>query len=92
MGPELRHPERAVALQSGGEGEAFARRVENLLKRTARDTLVERTEVHRAALNQKPVKVSIGDRIDGGRVAAITDSELRYQKGGRMLVLEMPQG
>ena len=25
------------------------------------DTLVERTEVHRAALNQKPVKVSIGD-------------------------------
>ncbi len=48
-------------ITSGGEGEAFARRVENLLKRTARDTLVERTEVHRAALNQKPVKVSIGD-------------------------------
>ena len=46
---------------SGGEGEAFSRRVENLLKRTARDTLVERTEAHRAALGQKPVKVSIGD-------------------------------
>lgn len=42
--------------------------------------------------NGRYVKVSIGDRIDGGRVAAITDSELRYQKGGRMLVLEMPQG
>ncbi|OYU19741.1 MAG: hypothetical protein CFE34_03760 [Rhodobacteraceae bacterium PARR1] len=42
--------------------------------------------------NGRYVKVSIGDRIDGGRVAAITESELRYQKGGRMLVLEMPQG
>ncbi len=49
------------AILSGGEGEAFARRVENLLKRTARDTLVERTEVHRATLGQKPVRVSIGD-------------------------------
>jgi predicted metal-dependent hydrolase len=48
-------------IASGGEGEAFARRVENLLKRTARDTLVARTEVHRATLGQKPVKVSIGD-------------------------------
>lgn len=48
-------------IASGGEGEAFARRVENLLKRVARETLVERTEVHRAALGQKPVKVSIGD-------------------------------
>ena len=46
---------------SGGEGEAFARRVENLLKRLARDTLGERTEVHRTALGQKPVTVSIGD-------------------------------
>jgi hypothetical protein len=42
--------------------------------------------------NGRYVKVSIGDRIDGGRVAAITESELRYQKGGRMVVLEMPQG
>ena len=42
--------------------------------------------------NGRYVKVAVGDRIDGGRVAAITDSELRYQKGGRMLVLEMPQG
>lgn len=48
-------------IASGGEGEAFARRVENLLKRTARDALTARTEVHRAALGQKPVRVSIGD-------------------------------
>jgi hypothetical protein len=37
-------------------------------------------------------KVEVGDRLDGGRVAAITASELRYEKGGRMLVLEMPRG
>lgn len=48
-------------IASGGEGEAFARRVESLLKRLAREVLVERTEVHRAALGQKPVRVSIGD-------------------------------
>lgn len=35
-------------------------------------------------------KVKVGDRVDGGTVAAITDSELRYQKGSRMLALEMP--
>lgn len=57
----LTHDADGPVITSGGEGEAFARRVENLLKRTARDTLVKRTEVHRAALNQKPVKVSIGD-------------------------------
>lgn len=50
-----------AVIASGGEGEAFARRVENLLKRLARDTLIARTEVHRAALGQKPVRVSIGD-------------------------------
>jgi len=37
-------------------------------------------------------KVKVGDRIDGGRVAAISDSELRYVKGGRTLVLKMPRG
>jgi len=36
-------------------------------------------------------KVEIGDRVDGGTVAAITASELRYQKGGRMLSLTMPR-
>ena len=36
-------------------------------------------------------KVKVGDRLDGGTVAAITDTELRYQKGGRMLALKMPR-
>ncbi|MEL6450793.1 MAG: hypothetical protein AAFQ19_06000 [Pseudomonadota bacterium] len=37
-------------------------------------------------------KVQVGDRFDGGRVSAIGDSELRYQKGNRNVVLKMPKG
>lgn len=37
-------------------------------------------------------KVKVGDRIDGGRVAAISTSELRYVKNNRSVVLKMPQG
>ena len=37
-------------------------------------------------------KVEVGDRLDGGRVSAIGDSELRYTKGGRNVVLKMPRG
>jgi hypothetical protein len=38
-------------------------------------------------------KVKVGDTIDGGgRVAAITNSEVRYQKGGRLIALQMPKG
>lgn len=37
-------------------------------------------------------KVEVGDRIDGGRVSAIGDGELRYTKGGRSVVLKMPRG
>jgi hypothetical protein len=37
-------------------------------------------------------KVEVGDRLDGGRVSAIGDSELRYNKGGRNVVLKMPRG
>ncbi|MBY6092783.1 hypothetical protein [Maritimibacter alkaliphilus] len=35
-------------------------------------------------------KVQVGDSIDGGRVAAIGDSELRYVKRGRDVILRMP--
>lgn len=37
-------------------------------------------------------KVQVGDTIDGGRISAIGDSELRYRKGGRNLVLKIPSG
>lgn len=35
-------------------------------------------------------KVQVGDRLDGGRVAAISDGALRYTKGNRTVTLEMP--
>ncbi|MCX7566387.1 hypothetical protein OS189_08535 [Sulfitobacter sp. F26169L] len=40
--------------------------------------------------NGRYQKVRVGDRIDGGRVSAISNSELRYSKGGRNVVLKMP--
>lgn len=36
--------------------------------------------------------VKVGDRIDGGTVVAIGDSQLRYQKRGNNTTLEMPGG
>ena len=41
--------------------------------------------------NGRYKKVEVGDRLDGGRVAAIGDSELRYVKSGRNMVLKMPR-
>ncbi|MFB9151577.1 hypothetical protein [Roseovarius ramblicola] len=37
-------------------------------------------------------KVEVGDRIDGGHVSAIGDTELRYTKSGRNVVLRLPRG
>ncbi|MCB1362608.1 MAG: hypothetical protein KDK02_00700 [Rhodobacteraceae bacterium] len=37
-------------------------------------------------------KVKVGDHVDGGRIVAIGESELRYQKGGRNMTLKMPKG
>ena len=42
--------------------------------------------------NGRYKKVKIGDSVDGGRVVAIGDSELRYQKGGRNHTLTIPSG
>ena len=36
-------------------------------------------------------KVEVGDSLDGGRVAAIGERELRYIKSGRNLTLKMPR-
>ncbi len=35
------------------------------------------------------VKVEVGDRLDGGKVAAIGDTQLTYVKNGRSIVLKM---
>lgn len=54
------------------------------------------TPANRRALVRLPSgrykKVKVGDRVDGGRVVAIGDSELRYQKGGRNMTLKIPSG
>jgi type IV pilus biogenesis protein PilP len=42
--------------------------------------------------NGKFVKLKVGDRVDGGKVAAIGTAELRYVKSGRNVVLTMPKG
>ncbi|HWE47124.1 MAG TPA: SprT family zinc-dependent metalloprotease [Caulobacteraceae bacterium] len=46
---------------SGGEGAAYARRIERLLRSEASKALSERTEAHAMALGLKVPKVSIGD-------------------------------
>ncbi|MEM9349819.1 MAG: hypothetical protein AAGA47_06125 [Pseudomonadota bacterium] len=54
------------------------------------------TPSNRSALvrlaNGRFVKVQVGDRMDGGRVAAISESAIRYVKGGRNITLEIPTG
>lgn len=50
-----------VLLRAGGEGEAFARRVVNALKRRARMALAARTEAHCRALGLPLPKLSITD-------------------------------
>ncbi|MGY3436506.1 MULTISPECIES: hypothetical protein [unclassified Marinovum] len=42
--------------------------------------------------NGRYKKVKVGDRIDGGRVSAISDGQLSYVKSGRNVVLRMPRG
>ena len=42
--------------------------------------------------NGKRQMVSVGDKLDGGKVAAIGDGELRYVKGGQNVVLKLPKG
>ena len=50
-----------MVIRSGGEGEAYARRIENLLKRMARERLAHHTGIHAATLGLKAPKVGIGD-------------------------------
>lgn len=42
--------------------------------------------------NGRIKRVEVGDKVEGGVVAAITADELRYQKGGRIYALKIPSG
>ena len=43
------------------------------------------------AANGRTSTVQVGDRVDGGRITAISETEVRYTKGSRNLVLAMPK-
>ncbi len=53
------------------------------------------TDSRRSALirqsNGRYKKVKVGDKIDGGTIKAITETEVRYQKGGKLIALTMPK-
>lgn len=38
------------------------------------------------------VKVEVGDRVDGGRIASISSNSVNYVKGGQAKVLKVPSG
>ena len=57
---------------------------------------VSGTSSQRRALVRLPsgrfVTVEVGDRLDGGQVAAIGESSLQYVKRGRTITLDVPTG
>lgn len=81
-------PSAASVAQAATVKNAISLRTVNLIgvygKPSSRRALVRLS-------NGRYQKVQVGDRIDGGRISAIGDSELRYQKGNRNLTLKMPK-
>lgn len=71
------HPD-GPAIVSGGEGDAFARRVERLLRAEAKAALIARTDVHLARLGLKPVRVSIGDPASRWGSCSPHNRSIRY--------------
>jgi len=57
---------------------------------------VSGTPANRQALVRMPngriSMVRVGDSVDGGRVLAISENRLQYQRRGRNIVLEIPSG
>jgi hypothetical protein len=68
---------------------AINKRKLNLLSIYSRGS--ERRAIVRFPTGQTKL-VKVGDALDGGRVAAIGNSEVRYIKGGNNLVLKIPEG
>lgn len=80
-------PTRASVARRATEADAIHLRQVNLIG-------VYGTPNQRRALvrlsNGRYIKVSVGDKVDGGRVATISETELRYVKRGRNITLKMP--
>ena len=92
--PQLASAAPAIPTQANVAKEATTKNVLNLGKINLIG--VYGTQSNRYALVRQPngriIRVGVGDRIDGGRVAAVTATEVRYEKRGQMLVLAMPRG
>lgn len=85
----------APRIRSAGGSVARAATDENILRLNQMNLIgvYGRPQDRRALVrlkNGRYVKVEVGDRLDRGRVTAIGDGELRYQRGGRNIVLRMP--
>ncbi|MGR3435847.1 MAG: hypothetical protein ACU0CO_13310 [Shimia sp.] len=80
-------PTRATVARAATTSDAINLRRINLIgvfgKPSSRNALVRLS-------NGRFVKVKVGGRLDGGRVAAIGESQLRYVKGGRNITLAIP--
>lgn len=87
--PTRNMPTSASVAKQATEQNALALREMNLIG-------VYGASGNRRALVRMPngrfVKVSVGDRLDGGKVTAIGDGQLTYQKGSRTLMLKMLKG
>ncbi len=57
----LMRTESGLVIRSGGDGEAFSRRVESLLRREARRDLEARVEIHCRTLGLPKPKIALGD-------------------------------
>lgn len=82
-------PSKASVAKAATESNVLAMRKLNLIG-------VYGSESSRRALVRLPngrfKKVKVGDRVDGSQVTSISSDAIRLVKGGRNIVLEMPQG
>ncbi|MGR3493397.1 MAG: hypothetical protein ACU0DW_15200 [Shimia sp.] len=80
-------PTRTTVARAATTADAINLRKVNLIgvygKPNARRALVRLS-------NGRFVRVQVGGRLDGGRVQAISGNALRYTKGGRNIVLQIP--
>jgi hypothetical protein len=84
-GPSI--PSNADVARAATQGNALRLREVNLIGVTG-------TASDRRALVRLPsgrfVRVGVGDRLNGGRVAAIGASTLQYVRSGRTVTLDIP--
>lgn len=96
-------PETAVAAESVARAPAIPSSADVTRAATERNAIrlrdvnligVTGTPTDRRALVRLPsgrfVRVGVGDRLDGGRVAAIGETSLQYIQNGRNVTLEIP--